>query len=155
MVNFADVLNTKASDIERPPLIPVGTYLARVKAIPTMDSVGDNKWDVLDFQLLLQSAGEDVDQNDLAEYGGLSAASVMRHRFMFNKEDEAAFKRTLFNLKRFLLDHLQVEGSDDSPLKHLLDSAIGHTCNVFVRWRPDKTDPEVQYNEIGKTAPAE
>lgn len=155
VMNFADALNTRSSEIERPPLIPVGTYLARVKAIPTMDSVGDNKWDVLDFQLLLQNAGEDVDQDDLTQYGGLGPQSVVRHRFMFNKEDDAAFKRTLFNLKRFLLDHLQVEGGDDSALKELLDGAVGHTCNVFIRWRPDKNDPEVQYNEIGKTAPAE
>ena len=154
-MNFADALNTRSGAIERPPLIPVGTYMARVKALPTMDSVGDNKWDVLDFQLLLQAAGEDVDQSDLAAYGGLGAQSVLRHRFMFNKEDEAAFNRTLFNLKRFLLDHLQIEGDDNTVLKQLLDASVGHTCNVFVRWRPDKNDPEVQYAEVGKTAPVE
>lgn len=155
MVNFADALNTSAGDIERPPLIPVGTYTAIVAKVPSMETIGDGKWDVLDFQMRLQSPGEDVDQEDLSAYGNLGPQSVLRHRFMFNREDEAAFKRTLFNLKRFLLDHLKVDGDDKSPLKVLIDNSVNHQCSVFVQWRPDKNDSEVVYNEIKKTAPLE
>lgn len=153
MVNFADALNTTAGSIERPPLIPIGTYTAVVSKIPSIETIGDGKWDVLDFQLRLQSPGEDVDTEALQEYGGLGAQSVLRHRFMFNKEDDAAFKRTLFNLKRFLIDHLKVDGSDSTPLKEMIDNSVNHSCSVFVQWRPDKNDSEVVYNEIKKTAP--
>ena len=155
MVNFADALNTKAGDIERPPLIPVGTYTAIVSRLPTTETISDGKWDTLDFQLRLQSAGEDVDEEALKEYGGLGPNATLRRRFMFNREDQAAFNRTLFDLKRFLLEHLKVEGSDSTPLKQLIDSSVNHQCLVFVAWRPDKNDAELVYNEIKKTAPLE
>ena len=154
MSNFLEVLNTRVSDISRPPLIPVGTYIARVKAIPSTETIGNGKWDVLDFQLQLVSPMEDVDQEALAEYGGLSGASVLRHRFMFSKEDETSAKRSLYNLKRFLLDHLQMPGTEETSMRELLNDCVGQTCSVFVRWRPDQNDPEIQYNEVGKTAPA-
>lgn len=155
MVNFADALNTKAGSIERPPLIPVGTYVAVVSKVPSMETIGDGKWDVLDFQLRLQAPQDDVDAEDLAAYGGLGPQSVLRHRFMFSKDDEAAFKRTLFNLKRFLEDHLKVEADENTPLKQLIDQSVNHQCLAYVKWRADKNDPELFYNEIGKTAPAE
>lgn len=155
MVNFADALNTNAGSIERPPLIPVGTYIAVVSKVPSMETIGDGKWDVLDFQMRLQAAQDDVDQDDLAAYGGLGPQSVLRQRFMFAKEDEAAFKRTLFNLKRFLTEHLQIENDDSTPLKQLIDSSVNHQCLAYVKWRADKNDPELFYNEIAKTAPIE
>lgn len=153
MVNFNEVLNKTAASIERPPIVPVGTYRAVVTKIPSIDTTGDGKWDTCDFQLRLLSAEEDVDQDDLKAYGGLNQASVIRHNFMFNKEDEAAFNRTLYNLKRFLLEHLQVEGNDDTSVKELLDASVNHQCLVFVKWRADKNDPEIQYAQVGKTAP--
>jgi hypothetical protein len=153
MVNFNEILNTKSGSIERPPIIPMGTYRAVVTKIPAIDTTGDGKWDTCDFQMKLLSAEEDVDQDDLKAYGGLGPQSVIRHNFMFNKEDEANFKRTLFNLKRFLLEHLQVEGNDDTSLKELLDASVNHQCLVFVNWRADKNDPEIQYAQVRKTAP--
>lgn len=155
MVNFTDALKTKAGDIERPPIVPVGTYVSSVSKVPTIETIGDGKWDTLDFQLLLQVPQDDVDPEALKEYGGLSKASVIRHRFMFNKEDEAAFNRTLFNLKRFLLDHLKVEGNENTSLSELIDASVGHQCLTFIGWRPDKNDQEVIYAEIKKTAPVE
>lgn len=155
MVNFADALNTKAGAIERPPLIPIGTYIAIVSKLPSTETISDGKWDVLDFQLRLQQPQDDVDQEALADYGGLGPQSVLRHRFMFSKDDEAAFKRTLFNLKRFLIDHLKVEGNDDTPLKQLIDGSVNMQCLVYVKWRADKNDTELFYNEVGKTAPIE
>jgi hypothetical protein len=152
-MNFADALNTKVGEIERPPLIPSGTYRAVVKKVPVIDTIADGKWDVLDFTLQLVEAQEDVDQQDLASFGGLSNATMTRHRFMFNKEDDAAFKRTLFNLKRFLAEHLGVEAGDNTPLKESLNASVNTQCLVFMKWRADKNDPEVQYSEVGRTAP--
>lgn len=152
-MNFLEQLKTPASAIERPPLIPVGTYTAMVKRLPTSDEIGDGKWDVLDFQLQLVAAQEDVDQADLEAFGGLGPHATLRHRFMFNKEDDAAFKRTLYNLKRFLIDHLKIQGTDDSSLSELIDQSINTSCLVAVKWRADKNDPEVQYAEVQRTAP--
>ena len=154
-MNFNDVLNKKAAEIERPPLLPVGHYTAKVAKIPSMDTKSTEKgsWDILDFALLPVSAGEDVDLDLLAKFGAFGPASVQRFSFMFNKDDQAAFDRTLFNLKRFLLDHLQIAGDDNSSLKELLDQSVGAHCLMFIRWEPDRNDPEIQYPRIARTGP--
>lgn len=148
-MNFNDALNVKMEEIERPPLIPVGTYRAVVSKVPVSDTISEGKYDTLDFMLKLAEAQDDVDQDELKEYGPLSSATV-RHRFLFNTEDKAMFDRTLYNLKRFLEEHLKVEGGS---LKECINNALNHQCLVAVKWRPDKDDPEIQYNEVGKTAP--
>jgi hypothetical protein len=152
-MNFNDVLNKKSGEIERPPIIPVGTYRAVITKIPSIETTGDGKWDICDFQLKLLEAQEDVDQDDLKAYGGLGATSVIRHNFMFSKEDEANFNRNLYNMKRFLLEHLQVEGNENTSLKELLDASVNHQCLAFIKWRADKNDPEIQFAQVGKTAP--
>lgn len=152
-LNFNETLNKRMDEIERPPLMPIGTYKFAVKRIPSIETIGEGKWDVLDFQLqAVEVAGDDVDPADLQAYGGLGPHATMRHRFMFNKEDEAAFKRSEFNLKRFLEDHLRVEGAN---MKEALNNSVNATCLGVVKWRADKNDPEVMYAEISRTAPVE
>lgn len=153
-VNFNDSLNKKMADVERPPLCPPGTYRAAVKKIPSIETIGDGKWDVLDFQMqLIEVAADDVDQDELKKFGGLGNHAVMRHRFMFSKEDEANFKRTEYNLKRFLQDHLKVDGAATASLKEAINNSVNAQCLVTVKWRADKNDPETMYSEINRTAP--
>lgn len=152
MVNFADIANnTSVDDIERPPLVPIGTYTFMVEKVPERGNVGQGRFDTVDFVLKVVEASEDVDPDDVQEFGDITNVRI-RHRFMFNTEDEAAFKRALFNLKRFLEDHLQVE-TKGMGLNEAIDSSVGHQCLGEVKWRPDQNDPEVQYVEIKRTAP--
>lgn len=154
MPNFMDALNTKVSDVERPPLMPVGTYRWMVEKLPAIDTIGDGKWDVVDFPLKCIGAEEDVDADALSEFGNINNVR-MRHRFMFNKEDEAEFKRTEYNLKRFCLDTLRVDADEGATFKELLNGSVNCQLMATVRWRTDKRDGETQYAEIGKTAPLE
>ena len=154
MVDFTKLLSTKVEDVKRPPLIPAGTYRARVIKPATFDEIGNGRFKVIDFQMLLVEAQMDVDVPSLEAYGGLNPGSQLRHRFMFGTEDgpdaKAREDRTLFNLKRFLNEHLGVQGDS---LNELVANAQGNECLVVVAWRPDPNDPEIQYNEIRKTAP--
>ncbi len=71
-INFNEMMNTPQSAVERPPLIPVGVYLARVHKIPTFDTVGkDDKWDVVDFSMQIIAPHEAVDEDELKAFGGL------------------------------------------------------------------------------------
>lgn len=151
MMNFNDALNVKMDEIERPPLLPLGTYRWMVEKVPSFDTIADGRFDVVDFQLKCMGAEEDVDADDIKAYGDITNAR-MRHRFMFNKEDEANFKRTLFNLKRFIGEHLQVDVEGVS-LKEALSNTLNQSCLGTVGWRPDKNDPEIMYAEIKQTAP--
>lgn len=156
MVNFNDIADTKIDDIERPPLVPIGSYICVVEKTPAQDNVGQGRFDTVDFILKVIQASEDVDLDDIKEFekkGGSISEVRLRHRFMFNTEDEGAAKRSLYNLKRFLEDHLKVEGA--ASIREALATSVGHQCMVEVKWRPDQNDPEVQYPEVKRTAPVE
>lgn len=152
-MNFAEVLNNKVADIERPPLIPVGTYEAIVSKIPNIETSQDGKWDFVIFPVKLVAPQDDVDQDALKEFGGVTAAFTSR-RFMFNKEDDAAFKRAEYDLRRFL-EHLGLDIEGGMDLKEALNASVNQRFLAFMRWRADKNDPETQYSEIGRTAPIE
>lgn len=153
-MNFNDVLKTKGNEIERPPLIPVGTYRAAVAKCAQGEAGQD--WDTIDFQLGLIEAQSDVDPDELAKYGSLKSSQV-RHSFMFSKkgDDEAATARTLFNLKRFLSETLKVENIDNMSIKEALTQVQGRQLLVQIGLRPDKNDTETFYNQVKKTAPLE
>lgn len=151
-MDFAQALNVNTAEIERPPLPPLGHYVFKVTKYE-FGEVGNGRFDTVDFRLQAVEAREDVDQEALAKVGGVKCVSL-RQRFMFNKgetdEDKAMFDRTLFNLKRFLSEHLGIE---EGALKQAIDSSIGQQCLANVTYRPDPNDAEIQYAEIGRTAP--
>jgi hypothetical protein len=156
-MRFADALDRRGEEIERPPLVPVGTYLWTVAKIPEMDTIADGRFDIVDFQLRCIAAQDDVDPDALAEYSqkaGNIAGLTRRHRFLFNTEDEGAFNRTLFNMKRFVKEHLGIDDFDSIPLKEALARCVNAQCLASVRWRPDPKDAEIMYDEIDRTAPA-
>lgn len=151
-INFSEVLNKKIDAVERPPLIPIGLYRARVSKIPAQDTISDGRFDVVDFTLQLLEPVE-VDEDELAAFGPITSQTVL-HRFMFNTEDQNAFDRSLFNLRRFLEDHLRVtDGSDD--IKSALDNSVNSECLVQVAHRPDPNDAEIKYVQVRRTAPVE
>lgn len=149
-MNFANILNDKLEDVKRPPNVPVGTYRVSVKAIPEI--VERKNFEILEFQLQLVEAQEDVDQEDLKNYGGLGPTARVRRAFMFNTEDDAAFKRTEFDLRRFLEDHLKC-ATPDMAMKEAINASMGAQCLAFINWRQDGQDPEVQHNNVARTAP--
>lgn len=152
MVNFTDALNTKVGDVERPPLLPIGEYTAKVAKVPTMDTIAQDRFDVCDFTLQITGVVE-ADEDDITEFGNVVGQNV-RHRFMFNKEDETNFQRSLFNLRRFLEEHLKC-CKDKDDLKVALNNSVGADCTIQVRHRPDPQDAEIKYVEVARTAPIE
>lgn len=154
MVNFNDIANQRIEDIERPPLVPIGTYVFQVEKHPEQGEVGQGRFDVVNFQMKVVRPTEDVDEEAVAEYGDITTVRI-RHSFMFNKEDEALAKRTLYNLKRFLSEHLLIDGSEGMTVTEALSAAVGHQCLGEIKWRPDPNDPSIQYAEIKRTAPVE
>ncbi len=156
-MDFTKALDVKLDDVERPPLPPIGHYVWKVSKQPTFDTVGNGKWDTVDFPMRAVEAREDVDPEELSAVGGVNSINS-RIRFMFNKGDdeeaEAAFARTLFNLKNFLGVHLNMDIAG-MELKQAIDQSVGNQCLADMKHRPDPTNPETIYAEIGRTAPVE
>lgn len=152
MVNFASVLDNKVEDIQRPPNMPIGTYTWTVSKVPEQNTFADGKWEAVDFAMKCVGPTDDVDADDLAEYGDCTRRQL-RKRIMFNTEDEGAFKQSLYQLRTFCEKHLQVEGASKMSIKEMLNESVHHQCLGTVRWNPDKNNPDIIYDELGRTAP--
>lgn len=152
-MDFNKIQNTKMADVERPPMIPPGTYVWAVKEVPTMEDSGDGKWKFVTFKMQAINPQDDVDQEALQKYGSLQTA-VRTIRFIFNNEESeesADNMRAAFNLKTFLERSLGMD--PNATLKENMSSCVGAQCLGPIRWRTDKNDPDRTYDEIGKTAP--
>lgn len=152
---FQNILNTKLEEIRRPPNLPIGTYLWSVFKAEEVNPVKEGSdWAKIEFTLKCVSPTEDVDTDELAEYGDVTGTFV-RRTFLFNRtatESDARNARTLFQLKSFLLDHLGVEPEEGETIPEVLPRTVGLQCLGTIRHSQDRNDPEVFHNEISATA---
>lgn len=147
-MEFTKILNKKLEEIERPPLPPVGTYVMKVTKVPEQMERGDYK--IIEFNFSGIEAMEDVDADELAAFGPVTNV-MARRAFMFG-DDETSNDRAIFNLKRFLEEHLLVE--DAESIQDGLAASPNHQCLVTLAHNQDKNDPEVYHVNVKATAPA-
>jgi len=156
-MKFTDALDRSAEDIVRPPQLPLGHYLLQVKGPAEIESFTSKKtgddFDRVEFALSCVEAQDDVDPDDLEAFGPV-AGQTLRRTFLFNTTDgkEADFDRSMYNFKRFLVDHLGLP--EEGSMEELMASAPGMQCLGRVGHRPDPNDPEIVYAEIDRTASA-
>lgn len=153
-MRFSEALNRRAEEIQRPSNLPLGHYILSVKKVD-QSTVSDGKWEVVEFQTTVVSASDDVDPDQLEEFGKV-AGEPLRKRFMFPTDPAEArsFELSMVNLKRMLVN-LNIGFTDDGDmtLGEALASAVGAQFLGECIHRPDKQNPENIYTEIGKTAP--
>lgn len=151
-MRFTDALDRKMEEVKRPPNPPVGHYTWQVKKHPDSDSFDSRNsgktFDRLSFQMACISASDDVDPDDLGEYGDVNGF-ITNKSFLFDNEDEQAFERSMYNLKRFL-EHLGVDPA--LSLSEALAACVGAQCLGELKHRPDPNDAEIIYAELGRTA---
>lgn len=154
MLDFNSIANTKVEDVKAVPLPPVGHYRWRVTKLPTIrDFSGKDgtEYQSVDFAVQVVAPLEDVEP---AEYAGELTDIRQSLGFLFNKADETAFIRMQNNLKRFLLEHLQV-GDESMSFKELFNASVNAQFVAPIQWTPNKNDPEQMNANIGRTAPLE
>ena len=155
MARFSELLDRKSEDITPPPLLPAGTYLARVRKYPDQDETTGRDgtlYDKLTFQLEVVAASE-VDEDAISAFGKV-AGFPLRHDFLFNTsaDEERARANSENRLKNFL-SALGVFPEGVS-LRDALAASPGSTCLVEVGHRPDNNDPERFYTEVRRVFPA-
>lgn len=155
-MNFLDALNTKVSDIKKPMLLPIGTYVWAMNKPHKESTSKDGKWATVEIPCVPKfpyADAEDVDADDLANYGDLKAG-VNSIRFMLDTTSESPvdLDKFLNNIRRFLLDVLRVEGDEGSTLKELLAKAVGSefVAQASHRYVPDRDDT---YCDVKNFAP--
>lgn len=153
MPDFASALKIKTDKIERPPIAPTGHYGGTVTRF-TMDTSPNGEWEIVNFFLRADEAGDDVDKDELRKIGGPKAVNV-RHNFMFptgtDDESVAGFKRTLWGLKRFLNEHLLIP--EGGSLEETINNATGKKCIFQVIHKQSKDNPDDYFANVGGTAP--
>lgn len=155
MARFSDALNRQMEDIKRPPPLPLGHYILSIPKMPSPpEPMASSKgsYEKMTINAVVVSAGEDVDPDELRDYGNV-AGQAMRIDFIFNNDpDEAAkFEGTLNRLKAFM-GHCGVDTSS-GHLGEKLTELVGCMFMGEVGHRSDPNDPMVVYSEIKRTAP--
>lgn len=156
-MDFMSALNTKASEIEKPKLMPVGTYLWKVNKPHKESTSKDGKWFSIEVPVVPMApydAAEDVNADDLQEFGNLSSA-VNNIRFMLDTQGgQNDLEKFQYNLKRFLVDTLRVDGDADATLKELLAKAVGaeFIAQAAHRHVPERDET---YVDVKNYAPAD
>ena len=156
MARFADALDRSMETIKRPPPLPLGHYIMTVPKMPSApEQMNSTKGDYekLTINVQIVGASDDVDPDELADFGNV-AGTPLRIDFIFNNDpaESQKFEGTLNRLKTFM-GHCGVDTSEGS-LGEKLSELVGAQFLGEVKHRTDPNDPEIIYNEVGRTAPA-
>lgn len=150
-INFADVATKKVEDVERPPLPPVGTYRWTITKVPEMTTSANGEWDIVTVPCRVVEALDDVEVED---YKGDIRNIMSSFRFMFNKQDEAEFEKSLFRFRTFLEKHVRC-AEPGMSIAQAMNAAIGQEFLGTIAWRQDKEDQEIFHANIARTAAVE
>lgn len=148
-LNFADVAAKKMSEVERPPLPPVGTYRFQITKLPASTTTADGKWDILTIPVRAMEALDDVDMSD---YKGEVTGIVNSVKFMFNTQDDAEFEKSLYRTRTFFERHVKCAEENDT-IGQALNKSVNQQFLGSIAWTQDKNDPEVFHANIARTAP--
>jgi hypothetical protein len=154
-MNFSDALERNMDEIERPANLPIGNYIWQISKLPEQSAFESSRtgktFERVDFMVQCVSPSDDVDPDELEEYGNV-AGTMNRKSFLFStdEEDKAGFDRSMFQLKQFL-EHCGIE---NMTLAEAFPASVGTQFMGEVKHRPDPNDAEVIYAEIGRTAVA-
>ena len=140
---FGSILDRPATEFDRPPPMPVGTYVCMVKGEPRRDKSTKKGTEYIEFNLQFLEAGEDVDANELKALGGIKEKQM---KLTFYITDNSGYR-----CQEFLRDDLGIDIEGQS-LWDAAQEAKGQSCLVTIRQKP-RDDGKGMFSEIGGTAP--
>lgn len=153
-MDFTSALTQKADEVARPAALPTGYYIWSIAAVAEQEEFESSRTGDTFTRLRIPMtcvSPHDVDEEDLAAFGNVSGQRLFK-TFLFNTnpEKQNELERSIYNLKRFLVDHCQLDES--KTLEELLHEGVGAQCLGEVTHRTDPNDPEIVYAELGRTA---
>ena len=142
MPDFQELLNKKASEVEPPKALPAGVYQFQIEKSEFGKS-RQKQTPFVEFMCRATEPFEDVDDESLEEYGGLSDKSKLRITFYITED-------SLFRLTNFF-EHLGLEEGDKS-INELIPDCPGQVFLGTVSHELSQ-DGETVYANISSTAP--
>ena len=146
-MDFMEVLDTNVDEIEEVKLLPQGTYTWEIVKAPEVTNSGNGEWQICDISIKPVEAGEDVDPDDLEEFGPI-ARERNRVTFMAPTAADADNERakTANRMKKFFDEVLRAEGS---TLREKMANSIGLRFIAQAKWSPSKLN-EGEYEVVLK-----
>lgn len=154
MPNFADILDTPATEIARPKPLPQGTYLWMVKGLPRLDKSTRKGTEYSEYTLQCMEASDDVDEDALRASLTKASGEVVPLR---ERSIRATFYHTddaLYRLKKFLIDlDIDEQDEDGKPrkIREMMQDVPGRQVWGHVKHSPSD-DGEMIFANIDKTA---
>lgn len=142
------MLAAKRQEVEAPSLLPIGTYTWRVAGQYTEQE--NPEWTILNVPVQCVEAHEDVDEDELKEFGSVAAIRNRVSFFMTNDpEDKQGLEQAQFDVEQFI-DACGVETDEDETLEEGLGRILGCTFAAPVTHKPDKKNPDRINTNLGK-----
>jgi hypothetical protein len=146
LANFGELASVKANTVERPKALPEGHYIAQFSGPMTQHKAKSGNI-AMRFPFKLLSAGEDVDQEEVAAAGGLPDKT---YNLDFWMSPEARYRFTDFACGAQGL-------SDDMSLIELAEQLLAEAKPFSIQNKPqqDENDPKIWYNRWDNPSAAE
>lgn len=144
MPNMDSVLNTKATDIKRPPPIPVGIYTLQIFGRPNfVDMSRAAKVDYVDFQTKIMAVGDNVSEEDLNAYPGGRQALLGLELKGRNGARFYLSEGALPQLTEWLREVLEID-LEGKSLKEAIFEAPGHMVQCEMSQEPTQDGKGMQ-----------
>jgi len=153
MADFSAILGKKATEVVKPPVKPVGTYIAQIAGLPKQENptVQGEERVVLSFPIKLLSAQADVDPDKLSAPGMGEIHSWPAFKKDFWIDDPQGE----YALTQFLTHTLDIP--QEGTLGEMVAQAVGKQLIAEIIHKPyiskQTGEPEIAAN-LGKTAKA-
>lgn len=149
--NFGAILDKKPTLVERPKILPVGSYIVVVQGMPRQDKSAKKQTPFLEYTCKYLQAMDDVDPDDLE--AALTRADGTKKTLgeMTVKLTYYITENSAFMLKDFL-KHCGLNEDDFESLRQMSESAGGCQLVVRLKHRPAE-DGENMFAEVAGTAP--
>lgn len=141
--NFSDVLDKPSAEIERPVPLPAGQYICAIVGLPRHDKSSKKQTPFVEFTARVLQAGDDVDQEALAEMGGLAEKTIKLTYYLT--------ENSVYRLKEFLFDDLGLE-DDGGSLRPKLEQTAGCQFMATIK-HTSSDDGKSIYANVASTAP--
>lgn len=151
--SFSSILDTPASEIERPKPMPPGQYIWAVQGQPKFDKSSKKQTDFVEFTLKCLEAMDTVDSDDLDKWLTKKDGSKIKLTEVTKTITFYLTESALWRLKDFLA-HCGLGEDSDESLKQLIAETAG--CQVIgtIRHEPFQSGDGIRAT-IGATAPVE
>lgn len=138
--NFSNILDTPSNEVERPKPMPQGTYLGVIFGLPRQDKSSKKQTEFVEFTYRFMEAGEDVDEEALADVGGLAEKTI--------KDTYYLTEASLWRLKD-MLNNVGA-GDDDMTLRARLEETQGKTVKFVVKHEASQ-DGQSIFHRVDRT----